>query len=174
MSTTAPFPVGHDRPGELGAIDELRACLLREYMELQDFVDFLERELKDIAGFDAEKLIGNTTAKEQRLARLAAIDRQRDMLLARMGIPATANGMATLLRDEPEFAQTMRKVWDGIVATGTRAQQLNETNGRLIASQLAYYESRMSALVRLARPDSTYGADGRPQTHGWTLANTRA
>lgn len=174
MSAPAPFPVGQDRPGELGAIDELRACLLREYMELKDFVDFLGRELKDIAGFDAEKLIGNTAAKEQRLARLAAIDRQRDALLTRMGVPATANGMATVLRDHPEFAHTMQKVWDGIIATGTQAQQLNETNGRLIASQLAYYESRMSALVRLARPEATYGADGRPQAQAWSLANTRA
>lgn len=174
MSNAAPIPAGQDRPGELGALDELRACLLREYMELKDFVDFLGRELKDIAGFDAEKLIGNTAAKEQRLARLAAIDRQRDALLARMGVAANASGMSTLLRDNPEFAHTMRKVWDGIIATGTQAQQLNETNGRLIASQLAYYESRMSALVRFARPESTYGADGRPQAQAWSLANTRA
>jgi flagellar biosynthesis/type III secretory pathway chaperone len=170
--------IGASRPAEpsgteLGALDELRACLLRQYMALKDFVDFLDRELKDIAGFDAEKLIENTAAKEQRLAVVAAIDRQRDGLLVRLGMPATAEGMNRLLRDQPEFARSMQKVWEGIVATGAHARQLNETNGRLIASQLAYYESRMSALIRAARPDATYGSDGRPQSRAWSLANTR-
>ena len=172
--TPGALPTDAGRPtGGLSAIDELRACLLREYMELKDFVDFLERELKDIADFDAEKLIVNTAAKERRLVLLAALDRQREQLLGRIGVAASATGMETLLRDQPEFASTMRKVWEGILAAGAQARQLNQTNGRLIASQLAYYESRMSALVRFARPESTYGADGRPQSQAWSLANTR-
>ncbi len=157
-------------------IDQLRACLLREYMALQDFVDFLERELKDIAGFNAEKLAANTADKERRLAELDAIERQRGRLVGQLGIAAGPEEMNTVLMRHPAFAANMGKVWEGILTASERARALNETNGRLIASQLAYFEGRMTALIRFARPEScaTYGADGRTQAPIFNLANARA
>jgi flagellar biosynthesis/type III secretory pathway chaperone len=166
-------------PAEAGAmepIDQLRACLLREYMALQDFVDFLERELKDIAGFNADKLASNTADKERRLAELDAIERQRGRLVGLLGVARGEDEMRIVLAEHPNFAVNMSQVWEGILSASERARQLNETNGRLIASQLAYYEGRMTALIRFARPEScaTYGADGRTQSPAFSLASARA
>lgn len=160
MDAPAAVPRAGPEPEKL---EHFRASLIREYMELADFVSFLDRELQDIAGFDTEKLLANTEEKERRIATLAALAERRDAVLTARGYRTGAAGMTMLLRHEPAFAASMEEIWSNILRTTRLARSRNETNGRLIASQKNHYESRLATLMRLAAPQTTYGADGRPQ-----------
>jgi flagella synthesis protein FlgN len=142
----------------------LLRCLEHE-LELTDaFNDALDAEtaaLMDRKAHDSLKLAAESKAKLANL--LADLTRQRDEVLADMGLPAGYEGTELAVARHPELAET----WDYLMGALEQAREGNTRNGMIISVSLRAAEETLEALRQLSQTaavsTATYDAQGRGQ-----------
>jgi flagellar biosynthesis protein FlgN len=142
------YPSGtpaHTLAEEIEVAAELTACLRAEQQQLQ--------------AIDADALPQTIIGKNVLVARLTTLSGRRHRALSAAGYPASEAGMQSWL-EEAQEAQPARPAWEQLREAMRRAQELNNTNGILINSQLARTRQALSILNQ--QPEgSVYGPDGQ-------------
>lgn len=140
------------------------ADLIRQEAEvLGGFVALLEEEQRLLidGGVDAlPSLVERKNALAATLARLAG---ERAARLRAAGFPEDAKGMEGWLVADAAG----RAAWQRLLPLASRARELNELNGRLIADRLQRNQSALEALLPASRTQAAlYGPDGQTSVPG--------
>lgn len=138
-------------------------CIEREIDLVSDFIDAIEAETAALLDRKAHESLKQAAATKERLGeQLNALNRERDTLLAAMGLPPGHDGTEQAVALHPELADA----WDDLLALADQAREGNARNALLISVNLRYTEQTIEALRQITQqvaPASTYDASGRGQ-----------
>jgi flagellar biosynthesis protein FlgN len=143
----------------------LQHLLLEEAGQLRGFLVLLEQEQQALADGDIDRLMPLAAEKGALFAQLSRLGEARAVALASDGFTADKKGMADWLRAHPELADA-RKAWAALLDLAGKANALNLTNGKLIATRLAHNQQALSALLAAANQGELYGPDGQAHPVG--------
>ncbi len=125
------------------------------------FIEILQREHAALMNVDVNALMTITPEKLKQAEQLNQLAQSRVSSLASLGIASDRPHVETWLTTQ---ASNMTEVWNALIEAARTAQQLNQTNGTLIESQLKNNQQVLNTLVSAANQSSVYGADGQPRT----------
>lgn len=152
-------------------ITPLQQCLEREAELIEAFIAALADETLALLDRKAnEALIKAAQAKEALARELIDLNRQRDEILARMGLP---DGHAGTEQAAGQFSE-IAELWTRLLRLTKVARDKNEHNGILVRSSLQYTEQSLDALHNItlqASRSQTYTAQGRGGHAGYGMRN---
>jgi flagella synthesis protein FlgN len=129
-----------------------------ELAALQQFVELLKREQSALIDIDVDQLIALSTEKSRQAEQLAKLGHQRAASLHDLGVENSRHSIEQWLATQPEATV---KAWQSLLSTAGMAQQLNQTNGKLIESQLQHNQQALATLLNAVNQSAVYGADGQ-------------
>jgi len=139
-------------------LSDLHTCLKEEIRLMGEFLAALEDEAKVLEEGAAEAALADTTARKNTLAdTLAEQAARRNALLGALGCEPDAGGLRAAAELDPSLAGPRQQLLD----TTTRAQALNEANGRIIEVFLDHNQRTLETLRRLTGVGDIYDASGR-------------
>ena len=137
------------------------AGLSREQAALAAFNELLQAEQEALVQGDAERLGPIAAEKASRLESLSRLGEQRNRYLAGQNLQASAAGMRSWLKRNSALAAVAGSAWQELLRQAAKAQQLNNSNGLLIANRLQQNRMQLSVLQAAAAPEGVYRADGQ-------------
>ena len=140
-------------------MESLSELLVGELSGLRRFCTLLEEERNALKGAQADRLPDIAAEKSALAAQLSKLERQRDVLLVKDGLPNGRSGTEAWLANHPD-AEVQRRQWGEILTLAMHARDGNEANGRLINILLNQNQDALAVLLSGGR-DSIYGADGQ-------------
>lgn len=150
-------------------ITSLQQCLEREAELIEAFIAALADETLALLDRKAnEALIKAAQAKEALAQELIDLNRQRDEILAQMGLPDGHAGTEQAVGQFPELAE----LWARLLRLTKVARDKNEHNGFLVRSSLQHTEQSLDALHNItlqASRSQTYTAQGRGGQAGYGM-----
>ena len=150
-------------------ITTLQQCLEREAELIEAFIAALADETLALLDRKAnEALIKAAQTKEALAHDLVELNRLRDEIQARMGLPEGHDGTEQAVAQFPELAQ----LWDRLLRLTKVARDKNEHNGILVRSSLQYTEQSLDALHNITLKvdrSQTYTAQGRSGQAGYGI-----
>jgi flagella synthesis protein FlgN len=132
-----------------------------EHQHLDALLGLMKQEQQSLVSLDADELTELTTRKNDLLASLSSLSRQRHAALVAAGCEGSEAGM------EPWLAAggnaDIREQWKRMLDAAREAKELNRVNGMLINKQLAHNQGVLNALrTPTNAPTGTiYGASGQ-------------
>jgi len=148
-------------PGRTDA-NPLLNLLLEEAGQLRGFLVLLEREQQALVDGDVDRLLTLAAEKNDAFGRLARLGAARAGKLAEAGLGADRPGMEAWLARQPGT----RPAWEALLELASRADELNRSNGKLIASRLAHNQQALATLLAAANQAALYGPDGQARPVG--------
>lgn len=148
-------------------LDQLGSLVEREAASLGDFMELLKQEQQFLSAANAEHLAqALTPLAEQKSAAcrlLEDLGRQRQLFLARYGLPLDKVAIESLMASRP----ALRNTWQNLLDLASQARALNEQNGKLINLRMQHNRGALSVLMAAADRVSVYGPDGhQPSAFG--------
>jgi flagellar biosynthesis protein FlgN len=146
---------------------ELAASLQLERDAVKAFVAILQREQHALIQGEGEDLDSLASSKAQMVKQLIEFGERRNRYLASRGLAPDGKGMDAWLAEDPASAEgsgASTAVWSDLLRLARIAQQLNQTNGAIIASRLQNCQRAFAALQRASGTIALYGPKG--QTFG--------
>ena len=149
---------------------ELAASLRLERDAVKAFVEILRREQDALIQGQGEDLDSIASSKERMVKQLADFGERRNRYLASQGLARDAKGMDAWLSARPvntasaERPEASTAVWSDLLRLARIAQQLNQTNGAIIATRLQNCQRAFVALQGATGTTTLYGPKG--QTFG--------
>lgn len=140
-------------------MEPLSELLAEELSSVKRFCALIEEERSVLKGTQADRLPAIAAEKSALAAQLSKLERQRDALLAKNGLPRGRSGTELWLEARPNAKEEHRR-WREILALAVQARDGNEANGRLINILLNQNQDALAVLLSGGR-DSIYGADGQ-------------
>lgn len=124
---------------------------------LQQLIDLLEQErlALAVATVDGERLAELAAAKQEQLAELDRLERQRNSAQLKLGYGEGNQGAERAAADAGCLA-----AWRQLRDLALRARQLNQFNGDNIGTRMAHNQ-RILNFLHEAAGHSLYGPDGR-------------
>lgn len=139
-----------------------------ELAALDRFIDILKREQAALVSADVDRLNAVSQEKSRQADQLNQLARVRIAAFEQLGIGNARDSVENWLKSQ---SHEMTAAWNGLIETATTAQQLNQTNGNLIETQLQRTQQALNVLSSAANQSAVYGADG--QTRGINPATPR-
>jgi len=137
--------------------------LKAELAALNRFLDILQQEQSALINIDVDTLLALSDKKLKLAGELNQLALQRVAQLKQAGFAGDSSGMKTWIASQQEVLRdSARKNWDDLLQATRTAQQVNETNGKLIVSLLQHNQQALNALASAANQASVYGPDGQP------------
>lgn len=148
-------------------LDQFNELIAHETSALKAFISLLLTEQQALAGDKAENLAqALTPLAEQKTLLCRQLEdqgRQRQMFIARHGLPAARQDVANWVASRP----TLASAWQTLMDDAALARSLNEQNGKLINLRLQHNRAALNVLLAAADKVSVYGPDGhQPGTFG--------
>jgi flagellar biosynthesis protein FlgN len=138
--------------------DALLAAVTEEVAAVQAFEALLAQEEKAlIAAQPLNELPGIIESKTALTERIAALEKQRDVHLAALGLPAGGPGMEAASDGDAAIAEQ----WALLRAAARRAKHSNNNNGVLIRTRMEFNRKALLALQVSPAKSGFYGPDGR-------------
>lgn len=137
------------------------AGLRDEQAALAAFTALLQAEQDALVLGDADRLGELAADKAAKLELLTHLGEQRNRHLAAQNLDASAEGMLAWIARNQGFSTAVTKIWRALLAQAEIAQQLNNSNGVLIASRQQQNRLKLSVLQSAAAPDGVYRPDGQ-------------
>lgn len=155
-----------DNTGTLGTtalLARLDDCLAREIVISGRLLENLRDENAALSGNDPERIGQVAGNKQQTLAELEALDREREDLLHAAGF---RNGRETpedyITRCDPQQQTTILRNWRRLIELAEACQRQNTINGALIQSGLRHTRHALSLLQGQPATETTaYGPRGQ-------------
>lgn len=140
------------------------AALADELASFAAFVGLLETERACLLAGDVDALLTLAHTKSDRVADLARLAEVRRSFLRGAGFRTDRAGMSEwLLVEGGADRERVSRLWSELLGRAAEAQQLNESNGALIAARLSFNQSALAALQAAAQQVTFYGPDGTSQ-----------
>ena len=134
--------------------------LQQEQAALDGFINLLQQEQEALVAANVEKLQSLSELKQKHSELLSNMAQQRVATLERAGFKSDAAGVPAWLTSQPA---SVKEFWKKLLESAQIAQQLNQTNGRLIQTHMQHNQQALSALMNAANRADVYGADGQPR-----------
>jgi len=131
-----------------------------EIEALRVFVALLREEQRLLIRGETENLPSFVEPKTQQMLELTRLEIQRKQALRDHGLTPDRAGMERLLRDHTRGGPQISASWQQLLELTQTAQQINDTNGTLIATRLNNVQQAISVLFATARLPGAYAADG--------------
>lgn len=140
----------------------LQEIMNQEIHAMQSLIQVLEEEQLVLVNNEAEKLESITPNKNQLLAKLVELEKNRASTLLQLGVNNDAAGMRGLFTDSRNNPQ-LEESWQLLLKSSADAQEQNRTNGLLINRQLNKNQATLNVLQsgNSHQAGSMYGADGQ-------------
>ncbi|WP_395012393.1 flagella synthesis protein FlgN [Undibacterium sp.] len=134
----------------------------QEILVMQSLSEVLEEEQLVLVNNEAEKLETITPNKNQLLAKVVELEKNRASALLQLGISNDATGMRQLFAANQSDPQ-LESSWQLLLNLSANAQEQNRTNGLLINRHLNKNQATLNVLQagRSHQAGSMYGADGQ-------------
>ncbi len=153
------FNTRQDSATAVCAVDFV-AGLREEQTGLATLTGLLQAEQDALVQGDADRVARLAQDKATGITKLVQLDERRSRHLKSQGLNDNSEGMQKWLGRYPELAMVARNIWRGLLAQAEEARQLNQCNGRLIASHLQQNQTKFAVLQTAAAPDVVYRCDG--------------
>ncbi len=137
------------------------SALQSELAALRRFIEILQQEQAALVNADVDQLIAISTEKLKQAEQLNRLAQARVNALEHLGIQNDRVHVEAWLASQ---SRDTAAVWHALIESASAAQQLNQTNGKLIESQLQNNQQALNTLVSAANQSAVYGADGQPRT----------
>jgi flagella synthesis protein FlgN len=134
--------------------------LAEEQSVLARFVELLRSEQDALVGGDADRLAALAEPKSRCVAALQAHAAERRAILLAAGLSPDREGIRSWMREHGRTEPRLAQRWDDFVGLARVADQINRTNGSLIASRLTVTQQTLTTLFAAAGIPGAYGADG--------------
>lgn len=138
----------------------MKATLQQELDVLDQFVALLQREQRALVDADAPALPAIAQEKLRLGEQLNRLAGTRLAAVAAAGFATDTAGTRQWLAQQPAAIVLL---WDQLMDRARAAQQLNQTNGKLIETRLQHNQQALNALLQAANQAGVYGPDGQPQ-----------
>lgn len=135
--------------------------LQSEQATLDRFIAVLQHEQAALIAADIDQVQSLSPQKQELSEQLNALAQQRVTQLHQAGFTPDTEGMKAWLKLQ---VPAVKQSWEKLLASAQTAQQLNQTNGKLIQTHLQHNQQALSALMNAANRADVYGADGQPRT----------
>jgi flagella synthesis protein FlgN len=147
---------------------DVATCLQLELGGIGTFLEILQAEQGALVEGEMERLEVLASEKARMAEQLSALAARRNRSLASRGFSTDTPGMAGWLTHSAD-AKTV-SAWRVLQELATTAQQLNRTNGTIIATRLKHNQQALAALQGAAGAISLYGPNGQTLGlgSGWT------
>jgi flagella synthesis protein FlgN len=132
-----------------------------ELAALGRFTEILQQEQAALIKADVDQLILISAEKLKQAELLNRLSSERLSALNIQNVPSDRLSMESWLSSQP--AQVVA-AWNALLEAAKTAQQLNQTNGKLIESQLQSNQQALNVLANAANKSAVYGSDGQPRT----------
>lgn len=110
---------------------------------------------------DANRLALITADKIKQAEVLNGLARVRVAALEKLGVQSDRANVEVWLKSQ---SNEMAIAWNDLLDAAKTAQQLNQSNGLLIESQLRNNQQALNTLIGAANQAAVYGPDGHPST----------
>ncbi len=117
---------------------ELVSLLQREVNQVQNLMHSLEQEYAALAERRADNLEDVVRRKQEAIAELESIGKQRENLLAAMN--TTADEQIRYAVSRPAANEPLSSLWNELVLLAAKCQEMNRINGSIV--ELASRQSR--------------------------------
>jgi flagella synthesis protein FlgN len=146
-------------------IVQIQQVIDEEILVMQSLSQVLEEEQLVLVNNEAEKLEAITTNKNQLLAKVMELEKNRASALLQLGLSNDANGMHQLFANDQSNPQ-LESSWQLLLSLSASAQEQNRTNGLLINRQINRNQATLNVLQsgRSHQAGSMYGADGQSKS----------
>ncbi|NNF51029.1 MAG: flagellar protein FlgN [Gammaproteobacteria bacterium] len=119
----------------------------------------IKREREALRARDADALTSASGVKQQCLAELDALDKDRRQMLEMAGLPSDRAALDKYLETVPDNHPVAYR-WQRLIGLFEQCRQANIANGQMVAIQRSHVE-RALRVLRTGNPDTlTYGPDG--------------
>jgi flagella synthesis protein FlgN len=142
---------------------DIATCLQLELAAVEVFLGILNKEQDALIEGKIERVEALASDKAQVAGQLAELAAQRNRGLASRNLNPDSAGMEACLAGA---GATAAGTWRDLLGLVQVAQQLNRTNGELIAVRLQHNQQALAALQGAAGAVSLYGPKGQ-QTLGF-------
>ena len=150
---------------------DMATCLQLELGGVGTFLEILQAEQGALVEGEVERLEGMASDKARMAEQLSALAARRSRYLASHGFSTDIQGMAGWLAHSAD-AKTV-SAWRVLQELTATAQQLNRTNGIIIAARLRHNQQALAALQGAAGAISLYGPNGQTLGPGGGRASLR-
>lgn len=148
---------------------DIHALLARgleaELLLLKKFIALLQREQQALTGGDIQLMLSLGDEKSMLATQLSHSAEQRSSQLATVGFSSDRSGIESWLNETtgPASSPTpsTRELWTELLERASQAQNLNETNGRLIGMHLQHNQQALNTLLSATHQAMLYGPDGQ-------------
>ena len=140
--------------------------LAEEFALLDSLVELLKQEQQMLVSADTDALSELTPRKDQAIAQLAALSKQRHQHLGDAGFAAREAGMEAWLDSCKDAAASA--AWQQVLDRTRVAKELNRVNGMLITKHLTHNQSLINAMRTPAggADAGVYGPSGQSAPSG--------
>ena len=129
--------------------------LNKELIALREFVALLSTERQSLLNNDTENLLSLSEVKTNAANQIMEMSRVRRQNLL-------GNSLDTMETWIAKNAPKSREIWNEIRQLADQAQQLNNTNGELISSQMRHNQQSLNVLYNSSKSAAgIYGPDGQ-------------
>ncbi len=139
--------------------EEFVAAIKLERSTAQAFVELLEKEEDALIHRRIDELDMLASGKVRLAEKLEYLVKQRIRYLSFLGFSLDKVGMQLWLSKHAN--DEIQTIWDELIKFASEAQQINQTNGKVIMSQLQYSQRAYMALQGAAGNISLYGPKGQ-------------
>ena len=140
--------------------NDLTADLQLELKTTEAFLNILRKEQEALVGGDIEHLEALPRDKAELVMQLAKLAKRRDQCLISRGLNPDRKSMEALLAVSHD-AKTATAEWRELLRLAEAAQQLNQTNGEIIATRLRQNQQALTVLQGAAGITPLYGPTGK-------------
>ncbi|HBV20397.1 MAG TPA: flagellar protein FlgN [Nitrosomonas sp.] len=139
--------------------EEFVAAINTERNTVQVFVKLLEKEEDALIHGRIDELDKLASDKVRLAEKLECLVKQRIQYLSFLGFSLDKAGMQLWLSRQAD--DELQTIWDELVQLASVAQQINQTNGKIISAQLQHSQRAYMALQGAAGNINLYGPKGQ-------------
>lgn len=122
-------------------------CLQQEITAASILLDALLQEQNALLNNSVTAIERALASKQQPIADLEKLNRQREEILRSKNYPENHAGMATYIHDhDPQDSQKLNTLWQQLQNLGAQCLQQNQLNGSIISTKRIYTHSALSIL----------------------------
>ncbi len=148
---------------------DLHSILSAENAALRACIDVLGKEQQLLLKGETDQLGLFSETKAQWVLSLTRLGEQRQQWLIDHGVEPTRTGIESFLNERYPDDRPEAEEWLKLLTLATTANQLNISNGIMIAARLKSTQRALQALFSSARLPAAYASDG--STVGYRTAH---
>ena len=141
-----------------GQVHDIDRALDDELNAARELLGILKEEQRHLIAVETDALIGVTDRKTALVTRMSEVSSRRAQAFAAHHIAGTAAAVQAWLA---RVDANTRDKWSALMTIAAEAQELNHTNGLLIARHITNSQNALQILQGNASVGRIYGPDGQ-------------